>query len=195
MGRDRCSALEGTFQCPSISMTMNISSCTFVSTDPKGIPSVKLMDNLLAKYNSQDSSAAALTVGLYSIHSWAPVSKWPHHPDRCALPTDVNIVESGPSTDSGDCLNRVSATMVTARRTRSPAHYCSGLMFPNSNFLNFLTLSRGRKIKGVPMCQHVMVMADGDLYGRWLYPKSRGTSELTAWASVTALERMFLQML
>ena len=55
------SALEGTFQCPSISDNSTstpptlFSSCAFISTDPKGIQGPQLMNNLAAKYNSLTS--------------------------------------------------------------------------------------------------------------------------------------------
>ena len=85
-------ALEGIFDCP------GSNSCRFVSTDPKGVLPQDLMKNLAEKYNKNMMVAASsqrpLSVGLYSIHSWAPVSRPPHHPNKCSLGTDVNIVES-----------------------------------------------------------------------------------------------------
>ena len=85
-------ALEGKFDCP------GSHSCRFVSTDPKGVLPKDLMSNLANKYNKNmkalRTSGRPLSVGLYSIHSWAPVSRPPHHPDKCALKTDINIVES-----------------------------------------------------------------------------------------------------
>ena len=84
-------ALEGKFECPG-------QNCRFVSTDPKGVLPQDLMKNLATKYSKNmetiTSSQRPLSVGLYSIHSWAPVSRPPHHPDKCSLGTDVNIAES-----------------------------------------------------------------------------------------------------
>jgi hypothetical protein len=84
------SALEGEWKCPGVDKT-----CRFTSTDPKGVAPKDLMNNLVAKYSLREARYGdALTVGLYSIHSWAPVSPAPHHPDKCSLPTDINIAES-----------------------------------------------------------------------------------------------------
>jgi hypothetical protein len=85
-------ALEGKFNCP------GSGSCRFVSTDPKGVLPQDLMKNLVAKYNKNMEAALTsqrpLSVGLYSIHSWAPVSPPQHYPNKCSLKTDINIAES-----------------------------------------------------------------------------------------------------
>ena len=92
------SALEGTFDC-----NMGPSFCTFVSTDT--VPSVdgsNLVQNLRQKFlkyvnSMKDKSTVQedpLFVALYNIHTWRTLSKGPHYPDICILPTNISIVES-----------------------------------------------------------------------------------------------------
>ena len=94
------SVLQGLFSCPQSSEAKF--TCEVVSTD-SGLTGKDLMPNLSAKFrarqaaNRNRSNTDAITVGLYSIHSWA-ASTWPHHPDRCALPTFLNMAESEEST-------------------------------------------------------------------------------------------------
>ena len=63
-------ALEGTFQCPTLVSTSDAntsSSCTFVSTDPKGVPADRLMDNLVSKYRRYLSSPASTSALAFLI--------------------------------------------------------------------------------------------------------------------------------
>jgi len=86
------SVLQGPFNCPSDKHGDSY-KCEIVSTDV-GVGGTELMFNLASKYRySRKNQRDALTVGLYSIHSWA-ASPWPHHPDRCVLPTLLNVAES-----------------------------------------------------------------------------------------------------
>jgi len=84
------SVLQGPFKCPADSHG-NSSKCEIVSTD-LGVSGPQLMPNLADKYRKK-AQRDAITVGLYSIHSWS-ASAWPHYPDRCSLPTLLNVAES-----------------------------------------------------------------------------------------------------
>jgi len=84
------SVLQGPFKCPPDTHG-NSYKCEIVSTDI-GESGAQLMPNLAAKYKGK-AQHDAITVGLYSIHSWQ-ASAWPHRPDRCSLPTLLNVAES-----------------------------------------------------------------------------------------------------
>ncbi len=51
---------------------------------------------LLSKenFNSNYTPSLALSVSLYNIHTWKMLSKWPHGPDKCRLPTNLSMAES-----------------------------------------------------------------------------------------------------
>lgn len=91
------SALQGSFLCGGD----RTSSCELISTDARITGKSKAPDNLLGNIRGKFASRAspqALTVGLYNIHTWAPQSAWPHHPDACLLPTHLDMAESEEST-------------------------------------------------------------------------------------------------
>jgi hypothetical protein len=91
------SALQGKFACPAVK------SCRLVSTDASltgksGPPPNDLLSNIKGKFKALASPSTSITVGLYNIHTWGTKSKWPHYPDACLLPTQLNMVESEEST-------------------------------------------------------------------------------------------------
>lgn len=90
------SALQGSFYCGG-----RTSSCELISTDARITGKSKAPDDLLGNIRGKFASwvvPQALTVGLYNIHTWAPQSAWPHHPDACLLPTHLDMAESEEST-------------------------------------------------------------------------------------------------
>jgi hypothetical protein len=85
-------ALQGVFPCgPKI-------RCEILSSDSKS----KFMNTLKAKFanctarriQSKDTATRYISVGMYNIHTWGEIVKWPHPPDLCNLPTDLTVVES-----------------------------------------------------------------------------------------------------
>jgi hypothetical protein len=86
------SYLKGDFPCGSI-------KCTIISTDSDNGVQTKsqdLLNVLVRKYQSlyRHKYSKGISVGLYNIHSWKPISKVPHKPDKLNLPTALNIAES-----------------------------------------------------------------------------------------------------
>jgi hypothetical protein len=86
------SYLKGDFPCGSI-------KCTIISTDSDNGVQTKsqdLLNVLVRKYQSlyRHKYSWGISVGLYNIHSWKPISKVPHKPDKLNLPTTLNIAES-----------------------------------------------------------------------------------------------------
>jgi hypothetical protein len=78
------SFLQGTFPCDRI-------RCSVLSSDTK----TDLMNTLIQKHDEVYGKQRfnGISVGMYNIHSWKVVSRFPHKPS-CALKTHLNLVES-----------------------------------------------------------------------------------------------------
>ena len=76
------SYLQGSFSCGDI-------DCNVYSSDSK----TNLLRTVIQKFESFHRHPA-ISVALYNIHSWKMISKSPHKPAYCELPTDLNIAES-----------------------------------------------------------------------------------------------------
>lgn len=99
------SILQGKFICPPHYDEI-VKSCEIISTN-KDSTGMELIQDLSKKYHAyiKDSSNAVagatttttttadVTLGLYSIHSWN-TSPYPHYPNKCLLPTMLNMAES-----------------------------------------------------------------------------------------------------
>lgn len=89
------SALQGRFQC--LQRSSPRGSCSLHSSDSKS----DWLSTLQSKYTQTERSASQapssccpITVSMYHIHTWGGMSKWPHGPNKTALPSDLTLVES-----------------------------------------------------------------------------------------------------
>ena len=84
------SAIQGTWNCSN-----NNIQCNFYSSDSNSnfMETLEQKYLLSKKYNNINNDKI-VTSSLYNIHTWGLISKYPHKPDYCRLPTDLHLVES-----------------------------------------------------------------------------------------------------
>ncbi len=136
-------AVQGTFPCFD---TSSGDSCKVSSSDC----STNLLSCLKEKQQYvYSASPANIFVSLYHIHSWGTMTKWPHGPDACSLPSHYTIAESEESHGRFHKLFKGSFVHYDGNSTTSPFATVQRTYFTGLNTSEFLPLKPFNKlIKG-----------------------------------------------
>lgn len=87
------SYLQGVFPC-SFPDRHNSTVCELINSDSKTNQYERIQQKLKKREEDREPDREYLTVSLYNIHTWSSLSKWPHKPDPCTLPTNLTMAES-----------------------------------------------------------------------------------------------------
>lgn len=122
------SAIQGIFQCSSVSR------CEVLSSDC----SKELVRCLHQKM--QNSVKYDVVVGMYHIHSWGALTKWPHAPSSCAVPAHYTVAESEESHGRFHILFRTSFSYFDGNSTTHPHSTIPRTYFRGLNSSAFMPL-------------------------------------------------------
>lgn len=197
------SGLQGEFPCDNI-------KCHLETSEQRA--GTSLFDGVVKKFKSNSRNEVSTTVGLYNIHTWNMISKWPHQPATCALATDLSMAESEESQGRFQRLFEGSFPFFDGNSTTSPSSsvprvYYHG-RFKDSSYL-FLTKPFDHLIKAAVFVastchkgprttnrEHLVSLVEAqfrvDSLGK-CHPTAKGPEGITLSSSTDVMENLILK--